>query len=98
MTPQTFAIDYDETFTASPELWATFIREARNLRHKVYCVTCRVETEDSVDEMNEAFSRLGCQMPIIFTSHAPKKYAMDQRGIKIDVWIDDDPKTIIFGF
>ena len=97
MIHQTFAIDYDETFTSAPELWAMFIREAKHLRNKVYCVTSRRETDESVDQMNEVFSRLGCQMLIVFTSHSPKQYAMQQRGIKVDVWIDDDPKSIIFG-
>lgn len=37
------------------------------------------------------------EMAVWFTGLAPKKWFMENRGIKVDVWIDDDPACVING-
>lgn len=37
MSSLVFGLDFDDTFTADPELWALFIREAQAKGHRVYC-------------------------------------------------------------
>jgi len=85
------AIDFDETFTADPELWQNFIRDAHARGHRVYCVTCRRDTPE-----NREIVRIP-DLPAYrhyFTSLAPKRWFMEQRGIQIDIWIDDQPECV----
>jgi hypothetical protein len=87
------AIDYDDTYTRDPALWSTFINLAQYQKHTVYSVTCRHDTFENREEV---------QMPLprtrhIFTGHSPKRWHMEQLGIRVDVWIDDMPETILHG-
>lgn len=34
---------------------------------------------------------------VLLTNGAPKRWFMEQRGIKVDIWIDDEPMTIEYG-
>jgi hypothetical protein len=97
MNDLTIAIDYDNTFTADPAMFANFVEQAKSFGYAVYCVTARRNTEENVDEINAAFSHWCCQMPIIFTELASKTEAMKKRGIEVDIWIDDDPHTLVHG-
>lgn len=85
------AIDYDDTYTADPVLWDCFIPVAMLQGHTVFIVTCRVD---------DSHNRECVRVPGIpahrhnFTGHAAKRWFMEQKGIHIDVWIDDRPETI----
>lgn len=87
----TIAIDFDETYTADPVLWDTFIASAVERGHRVYCVTCRRDTEDNRDVV-----RIACLPPHrhLFTGLSAKRWYCDKRGIKVDVWIDDLPRCV----
>lgn len=37
----TFGLDYDDTFTADPDLWRQFVSDALRRGHAVVCVTGR---------------------------------------------------------
>lgn len=97
MDKLTIAIDYDDTYTADVKLWATFIRSALDLGHRVYCVTARRVDEESLDQINTSFRHWDCMIPVIFTSMGSKLAAMKRRNIEVDIWIDDNPKAIIEG-
>lgn len=87
----TIAIDFDGTYSADPTLWDAFITHAKSRGHKVICVTARRETEENVAE---------CDVPGVltyFTSLSPKDWYMRERGIVVDIWVDDDPKVIVHG-
>ena len=92
-----FAIDFDNTITACPDLWAKFIVSARESGHRFYLVTCRRDTEENTDIINAFLDKWGCQMPIIFCNLASKFDTLEKRGIKIDIWIDDAPHAIVHG-
>lgn len=85
------AIDYDDTYSADPELWDHFISQAEIRGHDVVCVTCRRDTEENRKE---------CKIPSLvwnahyFTNLASKRWHMEQRGLFVDVWIDDKPETV----
>lgn len=85
------AIDFDCTYTNDPELWDAFIVQARARGHCLWCVTCRHETEENA---------IACDVPgvlTIFTDGAPKQWFMREKRIEIAVWIDDDPRSILYG-
>ena len=90
----TIAIDYDGTYTADPALWCRFIAEAEAAGHRVYIVTCRRDTDENREEVC-----VEClpKYRHLFTSLAAKQWYCQQRGISIDVWIDDEPETISRG-
>lgn len=85
------AIDYDETYSVDPAAWDRCIAILKEHGHDVHCVTCRRETMDNV----ELCQVTGCMT--FFTGLAPKRWYMDNRGIKIDVWIDDMPESVLHG-
>lgn len=87
----TFALDYDGTYTRDPALWDAFIAAAKAAGHRVLIVTCRRDTEENVADVKVE----GC--PVIFTRLGSKAECCAKRGTNIDVWIDDDPKCILYG-
>ena len=87
------ALDFDNTYTKDPILWNIFIQDAIVRGHFVYCVTKR-SFENSMDVYTSIGPRIG-ESRCHFTSMQSKKKYMDDRGIKIDVWIDDMPDKIV---
>ena len=86
------AIDYDDTYTAAPRLWQILIDGADFLGHNVYIVTCRHDTPENREEVRVEFVKPHRH---IFTGLAAKRWFCEhQKGIQIDVWIDDRPETI----
>jgi len=85
------AIDYDGTYTADPDLWDGFIKAARAAGHKIWIVTCRRGDDEERQDIKVpgAF--------IVFTAMMAKKAYCEQRLLNIDIWIDDDPASIIYG-
>jgi hypothetical protein len=93
MTPMTISLDFDRTFTKDPDLWIAFCDLARARGHKVICVTMRNEKPHQADEVRAA---IGPHVDdIVFTSYKAKIPHVGGLGVKIDVWIDDDPHTIL---
>jgi hypothetical protein len=85
------ALDYDGTYTADPELWDLFIKQAVVRGHTVAVVTCRRNTDGNRED---------CRVPgrvTIFTDLSSKQWFSESIGMKVDVWIDDDPACIIHG-
>ncbi len=91
------AIDFDDTFTASPELWSAFIQNAKRLGHRPMIVTSRRNSEWNTEIINNLLDTWGCQVPIHFCNLASKVETMRQRGFKVDIWIDDSPNALVFG-
>jgi hypothetical protein len=88
------ALDYDETYTADPELWNYFINMATVRGHKVWCVTARRDTEEN----REIVCIPGLpRYRHKFTSHSAKEWFMAEQGIKIDIWVDDNVRAITEG-
>jgi hypothetical protein len=87
----TIGLDYDDTYSLDPAFWNHVIAFAKDCGHKVVCVTCRPETEESAAD---------CDIPGVltyFTNMAPKAWHMKEKGIEVDVWIDDHPDCVLNG-
>jgi hypothetical protein len=87
-------IDYDATYTADISLWRMVIPMFLDHGHKVYLVTSR--GRDTPVELVNDFTPLN--IPIIYCTYRAKKKVCEAQGIKIDIWIDDDPYYIVHGF
>lgn len=85
------ALDYDYTFTEDPNSWYRIAHILRQAGHVVYGVTMRYPHEAS--GMDHWYDK-ACN-DIFFTGRKAKKLFMLGKGIKVDVWIDDNPTWII---
>lgn len=97
MNRLTFAIDFDDTFTACPDLWSGFITESKELGHSWYLVTSRRNSPENVEKIEAELAHWGCEMPIIFCNLKSKFDTMQARGLKVSIWIDDAPHAIVHG-
>ena len=83
------SLDYDDTYSLDPKTWDKIINILLKANHNVYCVTKRYE--HLADDIKEAL-----YIPIIFVPKGKSKgLEVFNRGIKIDVWIDDKPLSMI---
>ena len=87
------SLDYDDTFTADPDLWRRFSAQARGRGHKVYVVTLRADA--GCDEVRRECGPF--VDGIIPCNYRPKREAVRAAGVRIDVWVDDMPETIASG-
>jgi hypothetical protein len=83
------AIDYDNTYTADPELWDSFILSSQAKGHTVICITARPEimgqpVKDSVGKL----------VNVLFAGGDWKREYAAKHGYKVNVWIDDMPEYI----
>lgn len=84
-------MDYDDTYTRDPKSWNAFIMVMQASGHKVYLVTWR--TPQECDQGIRDVSRI--LDGVHFTSRKAKEKYMYDQGIRIDVWIDDNPYAIL---
>ena len=90
----TISIDYDQTFTAAPGLWRSFIADATGRGNQVVCITRREDTEANREELRLAFGDLDVSALVLAGPGKQKRTAAGEAGISVDVWIDDSPQTI----
>lgn len=90
-------IDYDNTYTACPEVYDRFIADLKAAGFRVFVITMRCGNgHDSVCRENREEVKVpGCS--IIFTDLQPKLYYVTRTlGLRGPfVWHDDDPKCIL---
>lgn len=86
------SLDYDCTYTRDKILWDSFIEQAKSRGHTVYCVTARCSSYDS-HEVKEDLQHL--VDGIYFTCGQPKEKFMFDLGICIQVWVDDEVRSIL---
>ena len=87
------ALDYDNTYTADPEMWNEFIGMVKHrFGHDVRIVTARDERHDRTDELRSLENHL----PVIYCRGVAKKWFLTHfgDGFVPDVWIDDKPESI----
>jgi hypothetical protein len=88
------ALDFDDTYTRDPEGWDYFIKLFQSRGHIIYCVTSRgFDTWEVYATIGEIVGRGKC----IFTGFKAKKDWVSKLGIRIDVWINDNPFFILNG-
>jgi hypothetical protein len=73
------ALDYDNTFSADPEMWSNFIMYACSRGHEVKIVTSRHPS---------------CPVPVTGIGIVYCAFKAKDQHWDADVWIDDDPKHI----
>jgi hydroxymethylpyrimidine pyrophosphatase-like HAD family hydrolase len=83
------AIDYDNTYTAAPELWNEMIKLFQSSGHTIICVTARPEIMGQ-----SVLDSIGKLVPVVFAGAEWKREAAEKRGYKVNVWIDDSPEYI----
>lgn len=82
------SLDYDDTYSLDPKTWDKIIDILQKANHNVFCVTKRYEF--IADDIKESLD-----IPIVFVPKGKSKSAeVRDRGLKIDVWIDDKPLSI----
>jgi hypothetical protein len=95
--PLTFALDFDHTFTACPDLWARFVNDAEANGHRVFIVTARPDDDENREQVRSMLKAFGLTLPQIYTEWCSKLHVMKQREIKVDIWIEDDPFRLVHG-
>ena len=93
----TFGMDWDDTFTAEPELFSEFIRNAEKRGHRVVFITGRRRDYESEMDVRITQIAYGLNQTVIWAEMGSKLFAVEQRGINVDVWIDDDPRKLVHG-
>jgi len=84
----TIAVDWDGTFNLISDLLLSFMEAARYAGHTVIICTMRYESEKAeMSNVEELFK-------IYFTGRKAKKPFLDELGIKVDIWIDDNPQWV----
>lgn len=83
------AIDYDNTYTAAPELWDQTIKLFQDAGHAVICITARTE-----GMRQPVLDSIGKLVPVIFSGSEWKREAAKKRGYSVDIFIDDMPEII----
>jgi hypothetical protein len=91
------AIDFDDTLTADPVMFRTLIAVIHSFGHRVVCVTARRDTSDNREWMHEWMKQHGIDLYTHFTSLGSKVDHMARIGVKVDIWIDDDPRKCALG-
>ena len=85
------AIDYDDTFTADPQLWRHVIGCIESSGHRVVCVSARLNSRGNQRELGAA---LPSSVEIFLSYDKPKRQYMQSKGVEVDIWIDDMPEAI----
>lgn len=91
------AIDFDETLTRDVVLWIAFIDVAKVRGHRCICVSARRDTHENIDIIDDWMEKNGLDIPVYLTSLGSKVDHMERLGIKVDIWIDDDPRRCALG-
>jgi hypothetical protein len=86
------AIDYDGTWTAMPDVFRAFANEATGRRFSVLIVSCREDNDENRDDIAEATGFVSRH--VLLTSGSAKRWFCEQRGWQVDIWIDDEPRTV----
>ena len=85
-------LDYDDTITRDPAMWLSVISTMQNAGHKVYIVTWRTK-EECAEIPRDVLLMVDGTHP---TSRKAKEKYMYNQGVRIDVWIDDNPSAILY--
>lgn len=91
------ALDYDDTFTADRVAWTKAMAIMLEYGHEVLIVSSRRDTPENRRQIMIDVTWIAGNDDIHLVYDEPKHDAMIRKGIKVDIWIDDNPKAIIYG-
>ena len=78
------AIDHDGTFTTNPQVWTAIINMLCENGFDVICITSRFPNVPIV----------GMPVPVYYSCGQAKWEFATERGLEVNIWIDDIPFTI----
>ena len=78
------AIDHDGTFTTNPSMWTAIINLLKANGFDVICITSRFPNVPIH----------GMPVPVYYTCGQQKWEFAHDKGIEVDIWIDDIPSCI----
>lgn len=90
-------IDFDETLTADPVMFRTLIAVVESFGHGVVCVTARRDTSENIEWVRDWMREHNISLYTHFTNLGSKVDHMARIGVKVDIWIDDDPRKCALG-
>lgn len=86
------AIDFDGTYNAAPYTFDDVITTFRLAGYNPIIVTYRHEEYDPDPLLNHIAE--DHKIPIYYTDGKAKGPFMEALGIKVDIWIEDNPKAV----
>ena len=90
----TISLDYDDTFTAAPGLWRSWILDAASRGHRILCISRRDDTDENRAAVSASFDGLPIDQTILCGPRTQKRDAARAAELEVDVWIDDRPEGI----
>jgi hypothetical protein len=87
------AIDYDDTYSANPEIWTEILLLMKIHGFKTICATNRRDTEANRIRLSEAFN--GKVLDIVYCN-GYKDTVCRKKGYNVLVWIENDPRVAEF--
>lgn len=91
-------LDFDNTLTADPQLFAGFVNFAKSRGHSVVLVTARRDNHENRATVQDFLESAGFpEITAFYTGLKSKIAFMKQAGLPVDVWIEDDPLTCALG-
>lgn len=91
---KTVAVDYDDTISHHDSAWLNILKAFELTGYRVIIVTYR--RGDCCPEDLDFLVKKGYK--VYFTWQRSKRQFMLERGIKVDIWVDDSPESIIFDY
>ena len=91
------AIDFDDTLTADPIMFRTLIAVLKSFGHHAVCVTARRDTDENLEWVSDWMRENDIDLYTHYTALASKVEHMERIGVKVDIWIDDDPRKCALG-
>ena len=88
----TIGLDFDGTISEDPVTWYNICKLLKEAGHKVYIVTMRYPEEVVEDYTHHRFDSV--VEDIIYTHRKAKRPYVENLGINIGIWIDDNPRAV----
>lgn len=92
------ALDFDETYTAMPEVWDNFIDTVKATGHSIVVVTARHDRQDCLGSDDNSDITDLCNrknISVIYCGQKPKRAFCESLDYFFNIWIDDSPQSII---
>lgn len=90
--PLNIGLDWDGTVTRAPDIFLAFAKMMQARGHKVYIVTMRYRSE-CADILSHS-EWMNTIEKLVTTDRQAKALVMSKMGVKIDIWIDDNPQAV----
>lgn len=88
------AVDYDDTISHHDTGWLSILKAFELTGYRVIIVTYRqphAYPEDLQFLIDKGYK-------VYFTSQVAKRLYMREKGIEVDIWVDDTPESILFDY